>query len=81
LFNVYDNGGATIDRYTICIYREPFGENIFIITDGRPDSKNGIWQKSNLDSQHEGIDEKKIDVMELPAPARKKLLQELQLDK
>lgn len=74
MFQVYDNGGKTVDRYTI--YLLEAGELVgCITTNGDP---NAFWQHTECDPTVIGVNEKRMSVMDLPAKARKQLLLELE---
>lgn len=85
MFEVYDNGGATYDRYTIYFFvnvaggaeagavYEPAG---CVTTSGDPSS---MWQHGQFDEAKVGNQEQRIDVSELPAAAQLRLLKEYEL--
>lgn len=85
MFEVYDNHGATYDRYTIYFFVNVAGgaeagavyePNGMITTSGDPSS---MWQHGYFDQEKVGHQEQRIDVLELPEAAQHQLLRELQL--
>jgi hypothetical protein len=78
IFEIYDNGGKTVDRFTIYLLAQGASCDC-ITTDGHPEDPQGIWLHGQAKLEAVGHQERRIDIKELPLSCQLKLLSELSL--
>lgn len=72
--DIYDNEGATADRYTIYFYGVDWGSIITCSDD--PSSPNGVWIHGELISQ--GLETaKKLSISQIPEAVAQQLIREV----
>jgi hypothetical protein len=78
-YKIYDNGGKTLDRYTIVFNDENDDEAEYIYYIGASEDSTGFWQHGEAKvSEFSTGKDKLVDITQMTPEFQLKLLQEFQ---